>query len=69
MAGVNFAGSFMIECDFRGVDLSRSSFAACHIRNVRFDGALLEAVDFSGADWFNALGLNAPSSPPVIPAR
>jgi len=60
MAGVNFAGSFMIECDFRGVDLSRSTFAACHIRNVRFDGAFLDAVDFSGADWFNALGLNAP---------
>ncbi len=58
MSGVNFSGSFMIECDFRGVNLSRSSFAGCHIRNVRFEGALLAGVDFTNADWFNALGLN-----------
>lgn len=59
MAGVDFSGSFMIECDFSGVNLSRSSFVSCRIRNVRFDHARLDGVDFTGADWFNALGLTA----------
>lgn len=59
MADVDFSGSFMIECDFRGVNLSRSSFAGCRIRNVRFDDACLDGVDFTDADWFNALGLTA----------
>jgi hypothetical protein len=59
MTGVNFSGSFMIECDFREVNLRRSRFVGCHIRNARFDGASLDEVDFSYADWFNALGLTA----------
>jgi hypothetical protein len=57
LSDTDFSGSFMIECDFRGVNLTRANFAGCNIRNVRFDGAVLDEVNFTLADWFNALGL------------
>jgi hypothetical protein len=59
LSDTDFSGSFMIECDFRGVTLTRANFAGCSIRNVRFDGAVLDEVNFTRADWFNALGLDA----------
>ena len=59
MSDTDFSGSFMLECDFRGVNLTRANFAGCNIRNVRFDGAVLDGVNFTRADWFNALGLDA----------
>ena len=59
LSEVDFSGSFMIECDFRGVILTQAKFAGCYIRNVRFDGAVLDGANFTHADWFNSLGLDA----------
>ena len=58
LTGTDFFGSFTIECDFRGTILDRASFNRCLIRNARFDSASLTDVNFTDADWFNALGLN-----------
>ncbi|MGB6162800.1 MAG: pentapeptide repeat-containing protein [Pseudonocardiaceae bacterium] len=58
LTGTDFSGSFAMECDFRGTALDRANFVNCSIRNARFDGASLADVDFTDADWFNALGLD-----------
>lgn len=59
LTGTDFFGSLAIECDFRGTKLDHSSFHECAIRNARFNGASLLEVDFTDADWFNALGFDS----------
>jgi SEFIR domain/Pentapeptide repeats (8 copies) len=58
LTGIDFSNSFAIECDFRGTTLDGANLRRCSIRNARFNGASLVDVDFTEADWFNALGLN-----------
>lgn len=57
LTGISFSGSFLILSTFAGSDLSGANLSKCYIRNVNFSDARLADADFSGSDWFNALGL------------
>jgi hypothetical protein len=57
LSSLSFRGSFLVEADLGWSNLAHTSFAGAYIRNANFTHADLSGVDFTDADWFNALGL------------
>jgi len=55
---VNFDGSFLIHAYFDDANLRLASFVDTRLRYATFHDAVLYDVDFSGSDWFNALGID-----------
>jgi hypothetical protein len=56
--GISFSGAFLILSDFRRADLSGAKLTNTFLRGVKFNGAIFEHADLTGADWFNAFGLD-----------
>ena len=57
LSHINFTEAFLIETSFRSSNLNGASFLNGWIRNVDLFRATVVDTDFTGADWFNALGL------------
>lgn len=57
LVGLRFTDSFLAHAVFERADLTGCSLTRTWLRNANFQGAKIEKADFTGADWFNAIGL------------